>query len=196
MAERKKEDRLNSEPENETTKPKVSTKGSCFRRFWSFHGLVILFLGIITLQGAVLIYYYGSNGSLKTPLNAEISLGKFCFKADEGEQGHISNAEFGLHIALLQQVAPHARHQLAIHQFRVQQDIEELLRQAHSGDFDDPTLGELKRQLQEQINETLGMRAIADVIITDLRLGINKTEIAAPSIETAEMVPWVEKPSS
>ena len=54
--------------------------------------------------------------------------------------------------------------------YAVQQDIEELLRQAHGADFADPVLGELKRQLQEQINRTLEMRAISQVIITDLEL--------------------------
>jgi hypothetical protein len=75
-----------------------------------------------------------------------------------------------LHIGLLKVDDRVARAKLAANKFRVQQDIEELLRQAGGEDFVDPLLTELKRQLQEQINATIGMRAIAQVIITDLSI--------------------------
>ena len=54
--------------------------------------------------------------------------------------------------------------------------------------------GSLDRQLQEQINETLGMRAIADVIITDLNLQRNP-DAHTPITKTADSPPWVEEPS-
>ena len=197
MAEKTKEDTQNDESGKEVKKKrKIFGKIGFVKRFWSFQGLVVFFLGTIAFQGGVFLRYQYASGASKTVPNAEVGLGEFHFEADESEQDRISRAEFGLYIALLEQVDQDARHRLATHEFRVQQDIEELLRQAHSGDFDDPNLGELKRQLQEQINETLGMRAIADVIITDLSLELNDTEIAAPIAETADMVPWVEKPSS
>jgi len=78
--------------------------------------------------------------------------------------------------------------------FRVQQNVEELLRRAHGGDFDDPGLGELKRQLQERINERSG-RAIAEVIVTDLKLQHNGQD-AGLVTGTAESVPWWRSPQA
>jgi len=54
--------------------------------------------------------------------------------------------------------------------FKVQQEVEQLLREAAAGDFDDPKLAELKRQLQETINQVAGKRVIKEVIITDLSI--------------------------
>ncbi len=63
-----------------------------------------------------------------------------------------------------------------------------MLRKAHDGDFDDPSLRELKRQMQEQINQTLGMRAIAAVIMADLKLqGVRAAE--PPMVTAAARVP-------
>jgi len=79
-----------------------------------------------------------------------------------------------------------ARTRLAARKFKVQQDVEQLLRQAHPDDFADPVLAGLKRQLQEQINESLGLRAISEVIITSLEYGSQPpatTPVAAPSHE-------------
>ncbi len=84
--------------------------------------------------------------------------------------GGISKADFSLHLALLEPVDPKAGQRLAARKYHIQQDVEELLRKAHSGDFEDPNLTDLKRQLQEQINQAIGLRAISEVIITDLRL--------------------------
>lgn len=125
---------------------------------------------------------------------AEVALGVFRFASDPGEGGHIAGAEFSLHVALVPQLDQPARQALEAKKFRVQQAIEELIRAAHSGDFEDPLLGELKRQLQEQMNETLGMRAIADVIITELRPEWNANHVGGIT-ETGEARPWAEFPS-
>ena len=124
----------------------------------------------------------------------EVSLGLFRFVAEPTKGGGIASAEFSLHIALLSQVEEAARGELQAKRFRVQQAVEELTRRAHSGDFDDPLLTGLKRQLQEQINETLGIRVIADVIITDLKLERNAGQIGIIT-EMADSLPWTEKPS-
>ena len=106
-------------------------------------------------------------GEKSTP---EVGLGLFEFKAVELSAGSIVAADFALHVALLDKVDRIARRRLLAQEYRVRQDIEQLLRQSHGGDFEDPKLGGLKRQIQEQVNETLRMRAISDVIITDLQL--------------------------
>jgi len=103
--------------------------------------------------------------------NAELSLGSFEYVAQDPEPvglGTIRKATFDLHVALLYPRDVSVRNRFAQAKFRLQQDIEELLRRAHGGDFEDPSLAELKRQLQERINTTIGMRAVSEVIITNL----------------------------
>jgi hypothetical protein len=126
-------------------------------------------------------------------LSPEVSLGVFRFTPDPAESGEITRAEFHLHIALLRQVEAAARRQLQTKRLRVQEAVEELIRRAHGGDFDDPRLAGLKQQLQEQINESLGLRVIDEVIITDLH--VERKEGQRERItETAERLPWTESP--
>jgi len=157
-------------------------------RYWIV-GLAIVLLGV---QFAMFGYLRSSAST--TPTTPEITLGDFFFEQSSGGEGLIEEAKFQLHIGLLPEVDRHARTRLAERRFKVQQGIEELLRQAHPADFEDPSLGELKRQFQEQINTALGMRAVSEIIITDLviRRGRDATEQAqlpepsmAPSPDTA-----------
>lgn len=167
-----------------------------WKRLLSVKALVILVVASVLVHGMGLAYSKLFSGPTAVVSDGEVSLGTYRFLAEPEERSSIRSAEFALHIALLDDVVGAARLQLVRRQYRVQQDIEELLRRAHGGDFIDPTLGELKRQLQEQINGTLGIRAIADVIITDLQVQKNPPEPdQKPAAETAESVPWTEKPS-
>ena len=194
MAEEVKEDVQDGE-EKESGSGKKTGKLSFLKRFASYRILAFFLLATVIFQGALFGYYQLGGNASDLSGTDEVSLGTFRFESDETEGGRVSYAEFGIHIALLGQVDPVARCQLEKRKFRVQQDIEELLRQAQSGDFDDPNLGELKRQLQEQINATLQMKAIADVIITDLTVKLNDRPVDTSMTETTELVPWIEKPS-
>lgn len=127
------------------------------------------FLGLALLIGVIC---YPDTGSTEPP--TEITLGDYEFRADPADMGRIDRATFTLHIALLPQLGESARSNLKQRAFRVREEVEELMRQAHSGDFEDPSLGELKRQLQERINKALGVRAISDVIITQLSVYPNQ----------------------
>lgn len=123
----------------------------------------------ILMHGVVLWYAKSIRDGLVT--TAELSLGSFEFVAQDPETvglGTIRKATFDLHVTLLYPRDVSVRERFAQAKFRLQQDIEELLRRAHGGDFEDPSLAELKRQLQEQVNSTIGMRAVSDVIITGL----------------------------
>lgn len=176
---------------------KTPGKPPVWRRLLTLRWFVVLLVLTIVVQGGFFTYYQlAARTPAPTPAETEVGLGDFAFRAGQAEKGRIVAAEFSLHIALLPQLDEAAHFCLKTRKFRVQQDIEELLRQAHGADFDDPTLAELKRQLQEQVNETLGIRAIADVIITDLKLTFNDKKPDSPATATAELVPWVDKPSS
>jgi flagellar basal body-associated protein FliL len=177
-----------------TVKREESGKIASWRRFLRKNWIVILVAATVVVHGVGFAYFRLTHGSPALVASPEVSLGVFRFEASQNEVGRITGAEFSLHIALLEHVDRVARRRLEDCRFRVQQDVEELLRRAHGGDFEDPSLGELKRQLQEQINETLGMRAIADVIVTDLKLRRREGELPLVT-NTVESVPWVEKPS-
>lgn len=156
-----------------------------------FNVKVVIALVAVTLLVNVAFLAFCSLGSDKTVDKTEHDLGTYDFSADPSEKGNISSAEFNLHISVLEGLEKETRRRLDAKKFRVQQDIEELLRRAHGGDFDDPNLGELKRRLQARINETLGMKAIADVIITDLKLARNP-QAAEPTDKISQTPPWAE----
>ena len=195
MAEERTRHTDSGEPGDEQSK--TPGKPPAWKRLFTLRWFVVLLVVTIVVQGGFFTYYQLAAGTpTPTPVESEVSLGDFAFRAGQAEKARIVAAQFSLHIALLPQLGEAAHACLKTRKFRVQQDIEELLRQAHGADFDDPTLAELKRQLQEQVNETLGIRAIADVIITDLKLTFNDKKADSPATATAELVPWVEKPSS
>ena len=71
-----------------------------------------------------------------------------------------------------------------------------MLRQAHSGDFDDPALNDLKRQIRERIDQALGNRVVSDVIITNLKITASENKEPVATADAAASPPWLEKSSS
>jgi flagellar basal body-associated protein FliL len=145
-------------------------KRSFWRSFLQHWLLLLVLVATIAIQATAFIYHRASDRAQQAPSPSEIDLGTFRFETERAEGGQILHADFSLHVALQEAAERVARQKLAARKFRVEQDIEELLRKAHAGDFDDPALQELKRQLLEQIDQTLGLRAISEVIITGLKL--------------------------
>lgn len=191
MATEEKQDVEVEEEESGEEQSKDSRKRGLLARIMTPKGIAIL-VGVSVIAHGIGFAYYRTSKANAQSVAAEVALGSFRFEGAKNAKGRIAKAEFSIHIALLDQVNKAAHQRLQSRRFRVQQDIEELLRQAHSGDFDDPNLGELKRQLQEKVNETLGIRAIADVIITNLKIE-QRQEDAKAIDKTAEALPWVEK---
>jgi hypothetical protein len=156
------------------------------QRLFSTKGLVIL-VGVSVLLHALGFTYARlskADAPVKETSTPETDLGCYTFVANPSEQSDILGAEFALHIALLKHAEAAALKRLTDRKYRVQQNVEQLLRQAHGGDFDDPALGELKRVLQEQINATLDMRAI------------DEGEGGASADATSGKVPWIEGSAS
>jgi hypothetical protein len=193
-----------TEPEPAQAKP--SSRLAAIRRSLLAKWLPIVIVGSVVAHGLLWSLRGGGAGESAKPVG-EITLGKFHFTDHPGSLSAISGADFQLHISLLKDLDSQARARLNERKFKVQQDVEELLRQAHGGDFDDPELNELKRQLQEQINASLELRAISEIIITDLFVDRQAEEATVstsgpPTSPTspisAEMVPpagWEEKPA-
>jgi flagellar basal body-associated protein FliL len=158
-------DKTEAEGSEATATPTTGRSGFSVRA-WAIAALVLWTVA----NAAAFAFFRGQTHLPEEVPSPEIALGEFKFRADPADSGPLATARFSLHIAFAPPSDRAGRERLAERKFRVQQDVEELLRRAHGADFDDPSLRGLKRQIQEQINETLGLRAVADVIITNLTL--------------------------
>ncbi len=163
-----------------------------YLKYVSRHALTVVLIVAVTANGVGLAYYRSIANSQDHDPSDEITLGPFFFVATESEPGQVTDAKFQLHIDLIPQMDALARQELETHPHRVRQDVEELLRQAHGADFDDPFLTGLKERLRHRINQSLGMRAVATVIVTDLEMNRRASASATPPV--AATVPWVESP--
>jgi len=181
-------------PEPSESAGKPQGRGRSWSRLFSKKWIVGIIVASVLIHGAGFTYYQVWGKARPTPPDPEIVLGAFRFVGEKADGPGIAAAEFSVYVTLLEQADRAGRQQLAAHRFRVQQDVEQLLRHAHSADFEDPNLAELKRQLQEQINQSLGLRAIGDVIITNLKLA-RGNKAALPVAGTTEAAAWREKPS-
>ncbi len=154
--------------DDESAQTNPAEKGG-WRRFVKHRWVAILLVVSVVAQAAGLIYLQTSRKRPAPKAEPEVALGDFQFSSDRQSGGKAAGAQFSLYITFLEHLDQAARGELDAHRFRVQQAIEQLLRQAHGKDFEDPALEQLKRQIQEQINGCLQMRAVGEVIIVNLR---------------------------
>jgi hypothetical protein len=146
----------------------------------------VLVVGLLLVSHVVMLGWLRSYSQRSAGFESpEVSLGVFDFVAGESPERPVASAKFHLHVSLLREAERPGRILLALRQNKVKQEVEQLLRQAQSRDFADPTLAELKRQLQEMINETLGRRVVDEVIITDLSVERAIVETAPAATEPA-----------
>lgn len=195
MPDRLKEDLPDDDPSSaDAAKPAGGRLTAVADKLLSRKALAILLAVSLAAHAIGFAYARLDGRARRSGSECEVSLGEFSFAAPHPVPGQVGEATFSLHLALIGEIDRIARERLQDRTFRVQQDVEELLRRAHGADFDDPALSELKHQLQEQIDRTLELRAIADVIITDLET--ERTPEDPPSIrETAETPAWDEPPT-
>ncbi len=168
-----------SDEQNESTDTSTSTNQPAAPRWTARWGLMVLLFASLVLNGIGLIYIAIGRGSGPVTRKGEITLGAFQFENSDARTRDVAEARFQLHIRLLPEQEEAGRERLQLRTFKVQQDIEELLRQAHGRDFVDPTLVELKRQIQARVNQSLDMNAIADVIVTGLAIDQNRSRAVA-----------------
>ena len=153
------------------------------------HWVAIVVIGSVGIHGAIHFSSTKEAAASKAEAPDEFSLGTFHFASDPEDTSSIRKAEFDLHLSLLEDVHNVAEARLTTRRFMVQQNIEQLLRRAHGSDFGDPDLAEIKRQLQETINDTLSMRGISEVIVTDLDIRHEEKQIAAQTAKSAKAAP-------
>jgi flagellar basal body-associated protein FliL len=188
-------------PESEEPKTEETTPGKS--KFASFFGktaqywVAFLLVSTLVIHGIGWAYYKSVHPTAPPDISPEIGVGDFRFAADKTAGSRISAAEFSLYITALDGLDKIARCRLASHKFRVQGEIESLLRKAHGGDFADPALNDLKRQMRERIDETLGNRVVSDVIVTNLRFTMSDNkEPSAAAADTKSSPPWLDKSSA
>jgi len=152
-------------------RPRGAQITALLARFGTRRWIAGLLGAVVLIPGLAFAVYRCNTSAPKAepPPSPEIALGDFRCQTDCSQGGPALAATFSLHVVLLPHTDADARKRLATHKLRVRQDIEQLLRRAHRADFEDPDLAGLKRQIQAQVNQTLGLRSIAEVIVTDLR---------------------------
>jgi len=159
-------------------------RSAIWRSFWitclGRGGLATLLVAAMVGQCLTVAYYTRGRSGVPAPGDGEIPLGNFC--CFSGIQGELDTGRvtFSLFVVMDERASSLASSRLSARKYRVRQNVEELLRQAHVADFEDPSLAEIKRRMQERINATLGLRAVSDVLIVNLdfqgtRPGARKT---------------------
>ncbi|MHB8898609.1 MAG: hypothetical protein ACYC6Y_07670 [Thermoguttaceae bacterium] len=149
-------------------------------------------LAVSVLANLAGVFYFRTLAAADRPLAPqEIPLGDYRFVAEDCGPGQIQQAQFALHVELIRQSERAARGLIEARRQKLRQNLEELLRTAHSADFSDPALRELKGQFLKRINETLEIRAVAEIIVTDLKL--ERAQSRALGERAADKsVPWGE----
>ncbi|MBN2579655.1 MAG: hypothetical protein JXB10_11755 [Pirellulales bacterium] len=161
-----------AEHETDAEEPSNSEGKKTFQFFkgkWFFQTVVGLIVLSVVVQAGGWLYYYLTSPN-QAQQGPEIGLGQYQFRDAPPAGGRITKAQFALHVTLLKGLEKSGREALADHKYRVQQDVEQLLRTVHSGDFEDPALDGLKLQIREKVDKAVGTRVVSDVIITDLKL--------------------------
>ena len=122
--------------ENDQSPADGAKKG--VKQILNYKLIAVLIIITVVINGAGWAFRTLGNGHALGRL--EHDLGTYHFSADPGEAGDVSAAQFHLHIAVLDGIEKEVLRRLTEKKFRVQQDVEELLRRAHGGDFADPSL--------------------------------------------------------
>jgi flagellar basal body-associated protein FliL len=160
-------------------------------KYW----LAFLLVSTLVIHGVFFALYKTSKTAAPIEYTPEIGIGKYEFTADKTSGGRIANVEFSLFITALDGLEQIARNRLISHKFRVQEEIESLMREAHSGDFEDTTLNDLKRQIRERIDHALGNRVVSNVIVTNLKITTSNDKVSATDAKKVSSLPWMEKSS-
>ncbi len=185
------EKKLPPSPAGEVPTPTPPTKPTKWKPAVAGYALPVA-LGVSILANLVGVFYFRSLSLGARPAAShEVPLGNYRFIAEENEPGQVTEANFALYVELVRQAEEPARRLLETRRQKVRQNVEELLRTAHGGDFNDPSLRDLKNQIQKRINETLQIRAVTDVIVNELQMA----RAQPPNLTAAEpkkAVPWVE----
>ena len=147
--------------------PEESGGKKPMRRRLVLAGMIV---GLMFGEALVIFLFGGGSSQGSSVTEGELEIGDFVFARPVTDAGGIEQARFRLHVRLLPDLAAEADDELTANRFHVREGVEEVLRQAAPADFEDPLLADLKRRIQERINEDLGQRVVAKCIVTHFEI--------------------------
>jgi flagellar basal body-associated protein FliL len=131
----------------------------------------------LIVHAAVFMLLRKSGGKPAAP--AEYTVGTFSFVSDDRGDSKTIPGKFDLHIRFVDDLDAPAHQRLVAHQYRVRESVENVLRKSHGLELTDPALARLKHEIQEKIDTAIDLRAVAEVIITDL--SVQQPQIDGPN---------------
>jgi flagellar basal body-associated protein FliL len=130
---------------------------------------LVVFVAVSLVIHAV-IFVLVRRSAARPAIPPEYTVGAFNLIAGQLGDSHGVPGKFELHVRFIDDLQSQANARIANHQFRVREAIENLLRKSHGIELDDQAIARLKHQIQEQIDQAIDLRAVAEVMITDLTI--------------------------
>ena len=100
---------------------------------------------------------------------AEVPMGDFSFSNGTAAPGMIIHVDFKLSAVATSKQASSLDAQLKLHQARVRQAVNKIVRMSSLEELNDPNLATIKRLIREDINRLLRKSYVVEVVITDVR---------------------------
>jgi len=100
---------------------------------------------------------------------AEVPMGDFSFSNGTAAPGMIIHVDFKLSAVATSKQASSLDAQLKLHQARVRQAVNKIVRMSSLDELNDPNLATIKRLIREDINRLLRKSYVLEVVITDVR---------------------------
>ncbi len=129
--------------------------------------VVVLLVTLAILQPLAVAAYLIVKSPSQSQSSQEILLGKFRFTAPPDDPGKLRACEFHIALILSREWRAWADGKIRQEPGRFRQAVEEVLREARSSDFADPSFRTLRRVLRERLNDLLGVAAVTEVFITE-----------------------------
>jgi len=128
---------------------------------------VVVLMALAIVQPLALAAYLLWRSCSPGEVVQEVALGKFRFTAEPNDPGKLRGCEFHIALLLAPQWRGWAEAKIRQEPGRFRQAVEEVLREARSSDFADPSFRTLRRVLRERLNDLLGVAAVTEVFITE-----------------------------
>jgi flagellar basal body-associated protein FliL len=144
---------------------------------------LVVFVAVSLVIHAV-IFVLVRRSSARPAIPPEYTVGAFNLVAGQPGDTRGVPGKFELHVRFIDDLQSQANARIASHQFRVREAIENLLRKSHGIELDDQAIARLKHQIQEQIDQAIDLRAVAEVMITDLTIDRPLSEVPAATQAT------------
>ena len=115
-------------------------------------------------------HHGGGEGDAAEGEFAEVTLGDYSFSNSTAVPGIIIHVDFKLSAVATSKMASNLESQLKVHQMRVREKVNKIVRSSNLDELNDPNLGTIKRLIKEDINRLLRKTYVMEVIITDMRV--------------------------